>query len=86
MPRSLASRTSRWAHSRTCTIEPGAEPRSGSMTVWMESTTTVVARTSSRAATTAGSMVSASSHMRGSSALRRSARARTCCLLSSPEM
>ena len=40
MPRSLASRTSRWAHSRTCTTEPGAEPSSGSMTVWMESTTT----------------------------------------------
>ena len=29
MPRSLASRTRRWAHSRTCTTEPGAEPELG---------------------------------------------------------
>ena len=38
--RLLASRTSRAAHSRTWATDPGAEPSSGSKTVWMESTTT----------------------------------------------
>ena len=47
-PRALASCTRRWAHSRTCTTEPGAEASSGSTTVWMESITTTSGCTASR--------------------------------------
>ncbi len=35
--RRFASWTRRWAHSRTCTTEPGAEGRSASAMVWIES-------------------------------------------------
>ena len=48
------------AHSRTWTTEPGAEPSSGSKTVWMESTTT-----------TSGSISSMWSRTWGSDGLRR---------------
>ena len=85
MPRSFASCTSWCAHSRTCPTEPGAEPSSGSCTVWMESTTSTSGFTSSTAAITDGSDVSDTSHNRPSSVPRRSARKRTCWRLSSAD-
>ena len=71
--------------SRTCVTDPGEEATSGSIRVWMESTTTSAGDSWSMAATTAPTCVSGSSHSAGSMADSRPARSRTCAPLSSPE-
>ncbi len=76
-PRALASATSRWAHPRTWPTDPGADPRSGSWTVWMESTTTTAGARASTWPTMWGSDVSATSHSPGSRTPSRSARSAT---------
>jgi hypothetical protein len=76
-PRALASPTRRWAQPRTWPTVPGAVPRSGSNTVWIESTTTTAGARASRWATIRGSEVSATSHSDGAVTPRRSARSAT---------
>ena len=83
MLRCLASCTKRCAQPRTCTTEPGAEPRAGSATAWMLSMTSNSGCTLSSAATMLVSDGSDSNHKLSFSACRRSARKRTCCALSS---
>src|SRR4029453_2038846 len=78
MERSLASRTSWAATSRTWPTPPGAPASSGSATVWTESTTTTGGRTCSPRLRTAPRSVSAASSSPGCRASRRSARSRTC--------
>jgi len=83
--RRLASITNLCAQPRTCTTLPGAEPSSGSTSVWMLSMITSSGWSSSSAASTWGRTVSANNHNSGRTAPRRSARSRTCCALSSAD-
>ncbi len=76
-PRALASTTRRWAHPRTCPTDPGAEPRSGSYTVWIESSTTTWGATAPMCPRTTGTDVSATSHSDGAASPSRSARRAT---------
>ena len=81
--RSFACCTSRYAQSRTWVTEPGAPGRSGSRTVWIESSANTSGRTDSTCATTCGSEVSETTSRLAASAPSRSARIRTCALDSS---
>ena len=83
MLRLFASCTSRCAHPRTCTTEPGDEPSSGSTTVWMESITTSEGAMVSIEEMMLGNDISGKSQRSGRNAPSRSARRRTCCALSS---
>ena len=84
MPCVFAMRRSVQAHSRTCETLPGAEAMSGRSIVWMESMTSSAGCVFSICASMVSRFVSLTTRSVSASASRRSARMRTCRVLSSP--